>query len=105
MIEIALKDVILAIGAVNLVGILATYIDKKNARFYIDRIPNWVLMAIGVCGGAAGMLLAMKVLHHKTRYKRFMIGLPILIVLHVLAFIWVRYSSFIVLVMEASSME
>lgn len=103
--ELLLKDVILAIAAVNCLGILVTYIDKKNARFYINRVPNWVLMAIGVCGGAAGMLLAMKVLRHKTRYKRFMIGLPILIVLHVLAFIWVRYSSFIVLVMEASPVE
>lgn len=101
--EILLKDLLVAIAAVNCLGILVTYIDKKNAHFNISRVPNWVLMAIGICGGAAGMLLAMKVMRHKTRYKRFMIGLPICIVGHVLAFYWLaRISQFFVIVLEAA---
>ncbi len=99
--EIALKDLIIAIAAVNVLGIFVTYIDKKNARFNINRVPNWVFMAVGICGGAAGMLLAMKVMHHKTRYKRFMIGLPICIAGHVLAFYWLaRISQFFVIVLD-----
>ena len=100
--EIVLKDLIIAIIAVNCLGILVTYIDKKNARFNITRVPNWVLMAVGICGGAAGMLLTMRVMHHKTHYKRFMIGLPICIVGHALAFYWLaRISKFFVIVLEA----
>ncbi len=98
--QILLKDLIVAYAAINCVGILVTYIDKKNTRFYIQRVPNWVFLVVGAVGGAAGMLLAMRVLRHKTRYKRFMIGLPIMIVIHALIFVWMRYSTFITILLE-----
>ena len=41
-------------------------------------------------GGATGMYVTMQLIRHKTKHKKFMIGLPIFIVLHIgilLAFI------------------
>lgn len=97
MIELQMKNIVIALLLVNFVGILATYIDKNRAKFGIERVPERVLMFLGAIGGAAGMLMMMHLIRHKTRRQKFMVGFPIMIVVHVLIFIWVRYSSFIMI--------
>lgn len=39
------------------------------------------LFALSVAGGALGMYAAMCLVRHKTKHKRFMIGLPIIILI------------------------
>ena len=53
---------------------------KKGQR----RIPENTLLYLGFMGGAAAMFLTMLLIRHKTRKKKFMIGLPVFIALHVL---------------------
>lgn len=95
--EIKIEYIIVAFLFVNFIAILATYIDKKHAKFGIQRVPERVLWFLGAVGGAAGMLMTMHMIHHKTRHKNFMIGLPLLMVAHIIIFVLVRYSPYIVI--------
>lgn len=70
-------------AAVNLISSLLAYSDKKKAVKDKWRIPESSLMLIGFLGGAFGEYLTMKKIHHKTRHKKFMIGLPLEIFLHI----------------------
>lgn len=86
-IEIDLVYILAAYVLMNLAGIFLTRKDKRNAQRDMWRISEAVLMLIGALGGALGMILAMLLLHHKTRYPKFMVGLPLMAVAQ-LAFFW-----------------
>lgn len=52
--------------------------QKKGHR----RVPEKTLLWIAALGGALVMYLTMRLIRHKTLHKKFMIGLPLLIILH-----------------------
>ncbi len=74
-----MQELILGFAAINAVAAIVTAADKFSARHDMWRVPERVLWALAVCGGAAGMLLTMRLVRHKTKHRRFMVGLPILI--------------------------
>lgn len=67
-----------------IISILCTVIDKWAAKRKKRRIPEATLLWLGFLGGAAGMLVTMKLIRHKTKKKKFMITLPVFIVIHIL---------------------
>lgn len=69
-------------AAVTVVAVALTVYDKAAAKRRAWRIPEATLMALGFVGGALPMLITMKLIRHKTKHKKFMIGLPAEIVLH-----------------------
>lgn len=70
--------------AISLVASVITAWDKHAARAGLRRVPEATLLWIGLFGGAAAMLVTMKVIRHKTRKPKFMVGLPLMLVLHIL---------------------
>ncbi|MCD7797260.1 MAG: DUF1294 domain-containing protein [Clostridiales bacterium] len=70
--------------AINFVAILMTVTDKHNAKRNRRRVPESTLMTVGLLGGALGEYITMRIIRHKTLHKKFMIGLPAEIVLHIL---------------------
>ena len=69
------------VGVFGTVGCVMTLKDKKLASGRHHRIPEKSLMWMGVLGGALPMWITMRLVHHKTRYKKFMVGLPLLALL------------------------
>lgn len=67
----------------GLISIFITVWDKSAARRQAWRVPERTLMLLGLIGGALPMYCAMQVIRHKTRHKKFMIGLPLMILLHI----------------------
>lgn len=67
---------------INAVGALINVADKRLAIKGKRRISEKSLWFIGICGGAAGSYTAMRAVHHKTKHKNFMVGMPFLIILH-----------------------
>ena len=65
--------------SINLVSDLVCCIDKRQARCQGRRISEKNLFALCLAGGALGMYFTMLRIRHKTRHKRFMIGLPLII--------------------------
>ena len=70
--------------AVNGLASLLTLIDKWKAQRDRWRIPESSLLLVAFLGGAIGMYLTMKKIRHKTRHAKFMIGLPAIMVVHLL---------------------
>lgn len=67
--------------AMNVMACVLTVWDKQCARHGRRRIPERALFTIAAFGGAVGMLVTMRLVRHKTRYRRFMGGLPLIIIL------------------------
>ena len=70
-------------AAVSLFAVIMTVHDKNAARKGAGRVRERTLMFIAVIGGSAVMLLTMLAIRHKTRHKKFMIGLPLIILIQV----------------------
>lgn len=68
----------------NIVSFLAMCIDKHRARRHRWRIAERTLFLLALLGGSGGALLAMWLLWHKVRTKIFVVGLPLLLILHLL---------------------
>lgn len=65
----------------SLVGISVTIFDKLSAKRSGQRIPEFTLLLIAFMGAALPMYITMRLIHHKTRRKKFMIGFPLIFVL------------------------
>ena len=57
--------------AVSLVTLILYFVDKKRAKQKQWRIPEAVLLGLGVAGGAVGGLLGMNLARHKTKHWYF----------------------------------
>ena len=80
MIEINIKYVIIYFVIINLIGILAMYIDKKKAIKGSWRIQEKTLIMISVLGGGIGALIGMYLFRHKTKKLKFTMGIPVIII-------------------------
>lgn len=71
---------------INLVGFFLFAVDKYKARHHLWRVPERVLFFIALLGGTPGSLAAMYLFRHKTRHRKFVIGLPLILILQILGF-------------------
>ena len=69
---------------VNLIAFALFGIDKYKAKHDLWRIPEKTLFLLAIFGGSVGAFLGMKFFRHKTRHKRFSLGLPLIFVLQLL---------------------
>jgi len=78
--------------AVNAIAVVLTLWDKHRAKRRKGRVSESTLLWWGAVGGAPLMLLAMLLSHHKTKHAKFMVGLPLLLLMQgfVLYMTWVE---------------
>ena len=74
--------------AMNIAGFLFMGIDKWKAKKRAWRISEATLLLIAALGGAAGSMLGMHLFHHKTRHWYFLYGIPAMLVIHILLFLF-----------------
>ncbi|MGN0531664.1 MAG: DUF1294 domain-containing protein [Eubacterium sp.] len=82
------KAVIIYLAAINLLGIIVTIADKRKAVKGKYRIPELDLWLIAMLGGSVGTYITMKTIRHKTKHKKFMIGIPLVIIVQVITSIF-----------------
>lgn len=68
---------------ISTVTVAFTIGDKLNAKKDGRRVPEDLLLTLGLLGGALAEYVTMKIIRHKTRHKKFMIGLPVEIILQI----------------------
>lgn len=73
--------IVMDLAAFALMGI-----DKYRAIRHRWRISERALFLVAVLGGSVGGLLGMWVFRHKTRHSLFAIGLPLVLVIHLVLF-------------------
>lgn len=83
------KLLIIYLVAINIFASIISIIDKHNAKHGKRRISEDFLMTTGLLGGALLEFITMKTIHHKTKHKKFMIGLPIEFTIHIMIIILV----------------
>jgi uncharacterized membrane protein YsdA (DUF1294 family) len=66
-------------------------IDKQRAIHKEWRIPEKTLLGVSIFGGAVGMLLGMSSFKHKTKHKKFTIGVPFILLMHIGLIIFYLY--------------
>ena len=80
------REILIGIGAylavISLSAVLLTISDKLRAAKHKWRISEATLLLVALFGGAAAEYITMRCIRHKTLHKKFMIGLPLILVLH-----------------------
>ena len=82
------KILMIYLGIVNVITFLAFAIDKINAVKGKRRIKILTLLGLSSVGGSLGALLGMYTLRHKTKVNYFTVGIPLIIVVQVLWYLW-----------------
>jgi uncharacterized membrane protein YsdA (DUF1294 family) len=78
--------------AINLFGIFIMLIDKQRAIHKEWRIPEKTLIGISILGGSIGMLIGMSTFRHKTKHKKFTIGVPFILLMQIgLTILYLKY--------------
>lgn len=75
---------------INVLCFILFYIDKRRARNKEWRISEAFLFGASFLGGAFGSIIGMKTFHHKTKKKRFIIGLPILFIFNIIIIMYIN---------------
>lgn len=83
--------------AVNIAGFIMLAVDKSAAKRHKWRVPEKDLFAVSLLGGAVGTLISMLIFRHKTKHKRFMIGIPLIILAQISLFIFLIFKGVVVL--------
>ena len=74
-----IKAALIYFCAISLVAVIFTIYDKIAAKISARRIPEKTLFTIAAFGGSLFMYMTMQLIRHKTKHKRFMIGIPFII--------------------------
>ena len=83
-----LIGVLIYFFVISFYSIMLTCSDKRLAVKGSRRVPEKKLFGAALLGGALAMYITMRTISHKTLHKRFMIGLPAIIILQTAAVVF-----------------
>lgn len=89
--SIGIKEVLLYLLVINILGFFAMGIDKYKAKMESWRIPENTLFSFCFLGGGIGTIVGIYVFRHKTKKKKFTVGMPLILVLEILIFIYFKF--------------
>lgn len=78
-----LREILIYLGVINVIGFLSMGIDKFKAKQNLWRTKEKTLFIIALIGGSIGSILGMYTFRHKTKHNSFVIGMPIILVAQV----------------------
>ena len=85
---LTLQNIIIYFIIINIVGFLAMYIDKQQAKKGKWRIPEKTLFIITALGGGIGTIAGMYKFRHKTQKVAFVVGFPAITILEIICIIY-----------------
>lgn len=77
------------IALISLISIIVCIWDKKiSKKNRVElRIPEAVLLLLSALGGSVAMFVTMLLMRHKTKHVKFMLGIPVIMILQAAAII------------------
>ncbi len=81
------------IAIISAMAMAMMKIDKRQAQYHGQRIPEKNLWAVAIVGGGIGAYLGMMLFRHKTKHTNFRIGFLVLAMLDVAILVW-SYQNF-----------
>ncbi len=67
---------------INVISLIVYAVDKFNAIEGRSRIRILTLLGLALAGGTVGAMLAMYIFHHKTHKDYFVVGVPLIMIMH-----------------------
>ena len=74
---------IIYLALMNLIAFILYALDKFKAKRHMWRIPEATLLAVSFLGGSIGAILGMRLLRHKTKHIKFIVLVPLSLILHI----------------------
>ncbi len=87
----SLKNILIYLLIINLIGFYAMWSDKRRAKKGKWRIPEQTLFLITALGGGIGTIAGMYTFRHKTKKLRFVIGFPAILILEIILVIFLKF--------------
>ena len=82
------KCILIYLIIINLITFIVFALDKFYAIKKKWRYKEISLLGLCLVGGTIGGFLAMYLFRHKTKKKVFVIGLPLIIIIHLFIILW-----------------
>lgn len=79
------KTLVIYLLIVNIATFALYGIDKLKARTGSWRVSEKTLLLMAGIGGSIGAWIGMKVWHHKTKHKKFVFGIPVILAVQIIA--------------------
>ena len=71
------------LAVVNTITFIVYGIDKLKAKKRKWRIPESTLLLLAIIGGSVGAWCGVKVWLHKTLHKKFIYGIPLIVIIQI----------------------
>jgi len=81
------------LAVISVITVTVTVTDKIKAKKGSRRIPEKTLIILALLGGSAAEYFIMRLIRHKTLHKKFMLGLPLIIIFQLIMAVLVLYST------------
>lgn len=93
MITIAKIALIAYLAIISIVSIIICIYDKKiSKKNRVElRIPEAVLLLLSALGGSVAMFITMLITRHKTKHVKFMLGIPVIMLLQAAACVGIHF--------------
>ena len=85
------QNIIIYFVIFNILGFLIMYIDKQKAKKGKWRIPEKTIFIVTALGGGIGTIAGMYTFRHKTQKVGFVVGLPLITIVEIIAIIYFVY--------------
>ncbi len=89
-----MKYIVIYLIIINLITCILYGVDKLKAMAGGRRTPERVLLGFTFIGGSVGALVGMQVFRHKTMHLKFQICVPLFLILHTAAVVYVYMKFF-----------
>lgn len=90
MMDNVIKFVVAYALLINVAGFVLCFWDKRRAIRHQWRIPELRFFIVALLGGGPGVLAGMYKFRHKTKHKKFTLGIPAIIIAECLLIILLK---------------
>ena len=73
---------------INAAGLIIMLVDKRKAVKKRWRIPEKTMFTLAFLGGSLGIYASMQLFRHKTKQAKFAIGVPVILSVQILIFLF-----------------
>ena len=95
--NLALSIFLAYIAIISIISVVVCIYDKKiSKKNRVElRTPEKTLMLLSALGGSVAMFITMQIIRHKTKHVKFMLGIPLIIIVQVgIVFLLFRFGIF-----------
>ena len=95
--NLALSIFLAYIAIISLISVIVCIYDKKiSKKNRVElRTPEKNLMLLSALGGSVAMFITMQIIRHKTKHVKFMLGIPLIIIVQaVIVFLLFHFGIF-----------